>query len=110
MGLGVALFEARRRGGLGLVMPSPEPRAFEHVLHEARGLGLRDVADPRWATVLPRWLPSVAECEAFVAWAREHPRWSFNVADVTAGVCAKPREAAVAVLADIVAELLDDDA
>jgi len=100
-------------------MPSREPSIadgvrpssrFESVLERACELGLRDEADPRWVTVIHELLPTLHDCEAFVAWAREHPRWSFNVADVTANVCAKPREAAVAVLADVVAERLDEDA
>ncbi|MCH9687802.1 MAG: hypothetical protein K0V04_40605 [Deltaproteobacteria bacterium] len=45
-----------------------------------------------------------------MAWAQEHPKWRFNVAEVSDGVCAKPVEAAIAILSDIVAECLDDDA
>jgi len=67
---------------------------------------LADPADRRWPSAL-RQLLAGAEPAAFVAWAEAHPKWQFNVADVREGVCAKPVEAAIAILADIVAECLD---
>ena len=48
--------------------------------------------------------------EAFLEWARHHPRWSGVVAEASAGVCAKPREAAVVALRAIASELLDPEA
>lgn len=67
-------------------------------------MGLDDPGDVRWRDVLP----DPAGCSAFVAWATHHPRWLHNVADVADRICAKPVEAAIAILADIVAELREE--
>jgi hypothetical protein len=72
-------------------------------------MGLRSTADPRWVDARAELLPSAADCAAFVAWASEHSTWRHNVADVADRMCAKPLEAAVVILADIVDELLDED-
>lgn len=81
---------------------------FDDVIERAHALGLRDAGDARWAGALDELLPGEAARAAFVAWASHHPRWRFNVADVSDRVCAKATEAAIAILRDIVAELVDD--
>lgn len=77
-----------------------QPRMdFDAVVARAEGLGLSDPADARWRELLP-----VEECSAFVRWASDHPKWRFNVADVADQICAKPVEAAIAILCNIVLE------
>lgn len=73
--------------------------------HRAR---LSDPADPRWSAFLAEHLDDVGACATFIEWAQTHRKWQFNVADVADQVCAKPREATVMILADIVAELEDE--
>jgi len=72
---------------------------FDALVARAEALGLTDPADPRMRELLPTDV-----CAAFVGWATEHPKWRFNVADVADQICAKPVEAAVAILCNIVAE------
>lgn len=72
-------------------------------------MGLRSNGDPRWVAARTELLPSAADCEAFVRWAADHPTWSHNVADVADRMCAKPIEAAVVILANIVEELVEED-
>ncbi|MEX1367255.1 MAG: hypothetical protein AB1Z98_29280 [Nannocystaceae bacterium] len=81
---------------------------FDTVIAQALDLGLHDPADPRWAEARARLLPTPERCSELIEWARLHPRWQFNVAEAADQVCAKPIEAAVFVLSDIVAELLDE--
>lgn len=77
-----------------------QPRMdFDAVVAKAEALRLTDPGDTRWREFLP-----VEQCSAFVRWASEHPKWRFNVADVADQICAKPVEAAVAILCNIVAE------
>ena len=82
-----------------------DPASFEEVIARAVELGLDDPADPRWAEERARLLRTPERCSAFIEWARLHPRWQFNVAEAAGRVCAKPVEAAVFVLSDIVEEL-----
>jgi len=59
-------------------------------------------------TLLP---PLLAGREAaFLEWARHDLRWSLTAAERAAEVCAKPREAAVDLLAAICAEALEEEA
>lgn len=81
----------------------------DDVVARVVAMRLKDPADPRWPRVLPRLLPGPDAAAAFVAWAQSHPKWQFNVAEVAAGVCAKPVQAAIAILCDIAAECLDDE-
>lgn len=81
-----------------------EDAQFDELIDRAHALDLRDPGDARWSALLPK----ATTCEGFVQWAAHHPRWRFNVADVADRVCAKPLEAAVMILADIVAELRDE--
>lgn len=80
---------------------------FDERIQLAAAHGLHSAADLRWTALLPELLPTVADRAAFVEWATHHPKWRFNVADVTVGVCAKPTEAAIVILSDIVAEILE---
>ena len=82
---------------------------YDDVVARAVAMRLADPADPRWSTALPELLPGPDAVAAFVAWAGRHPKWQFNVAEVAQGVCAKPVEAAIAILCDIAAECLDDE-
>ena len=82
---------------------------FAHVIARARATGLRSTGDRRWVAALPELFPNPTDCAAFVRWASEHPTWRHNVADVADRVCAKPTEAAVVILADIVDELMEDE-
>lgn len=81
---------------------------FDEVIEQARRLGLREAHDPRWGTARTELLPSPDHCSAFLEWARQHRKWQFNVAEAADQVCAKPVEAAIFVLADIVDELEDE--
>ena len=83
---------------------------FDDVIERAVALELRDPGDNRWRSVLVELLPGVDDCRAFVEWATHHPTWLHNVADVADRVCAKPLEAAIFILSDIVDERLDDEA
>lgn len=92
------------------------PESFDALVQAALAADLRDPGDPRWGDFLAQRLSGERDCEAFVEWARQHRKWQFNVADVADRICAKPREAAITILADIVTELaeeldeeLDDD-
>jgi|GEM_PF-1564385 len=85
-------------------------RDFDNVIERAVVLELRDPGDSRWRAALAELLPGPNDCAAFVEWATHHPRWLHNVADVADRVCAKPLEAAVFILSDIVDERLDDEA
>lgn len=82
---------------------------FDAVIREIAERGMADPADPRWPDTLVEFFPAPDDFEAFVDWARQHPKWQFNVADVAAGTCAKPQEATVAILTNIVEEFLDDN-
>jgi len=53
-------------------------------------------------------LPPRFDGHAFLGWARDHDRWRFAVAEAAGKVCAKPREAALFVLASILEELLEE--
>ena len=81
---------------------------YDHVVARAVAMRLVDPADARWSTALRELLPEPGAVAAFVAWAQRHPKWQFNVAEVAEGVCAKPVEAAVAILCDIATECLED--
>ncbi len=74
------------------------------LIERAAAMGLDDPGDVRWRDVLP----DHAGCSAFASWATHHPRWLHNVADVADRICAKPVEATIAILSDIVAELRDE--
>lgn len=79
-------------------MSRPDDERFTALIDRARGLELTDAGDARWPSVLgdPR------ACAEFVEWATHHPRWRHDVADVADRVCAKPLEAAAAIIANIV--------
>lgn len=81
----------------------------DDVVAAAVAMRLVDPADPRWPAALRELLPGPGDPAAFVAWAERHPKWQFNVAEVAEGVCAKPLEAAIAILCDIAAECLEDE-
>lgn len=83
---------------------------FDDLVSAAHEQALDDPADPRWSAFLAAKLPGERDCGAFVEWARHHRKWQFNVADVAGQICAKPREAAITILADIVAELAEEGA
>lgn len=83
--------------------------SFDEVIEQATRLGLDDPGDPRWTQERARLLPAAADCSAFLEWARLHPRWQFNVAEAAGQVCAKPVEAVIFVLSDIVDELRSED-
>ncbi len=85
-------------------------RAFDDLVSAAHEQALDDPADARWSAFLASQLPNEGDCGAFVEWARHHRKWQFNVADVADQICAKPREAAITILADIVAELAEEGA
>ena len=55
-------------------------------------------------------LPPGFDARAFLDWASDHDRYRFAVAEAAGRVCAKPREAALLVLAGILEELLEEDA
>jgi len=78
----------------------------DETVESARRLRLRDPSDRRWSQAIDSLLPTQQDCAAFVEWASHHPRWLHNVADASDKVCAKPREAAIAILSEIVDELL----
>ncbi|MGE0712210.1 MAG: hypothetical protein AB7N76_32230 [Planctomycetota bacterium] len=68
------------------------------------GLALANPASERRA-LLELLPPLVAGREAaFLVWARHHLRWSLVVAEVAERACAKPREAALLVLLELVRE------
>jgi len=71
-----------------------------------------EVGGAAWARRAEQELlpPLLDDPRGFLEWARHHPRWSGVVAEASAGVCAKPREAAVVALRAIAEELLDPDA
>lgn len=81
----------------------------DDVVARVVAMRLTDPADSRWPMALRELLPGPEAAAAFVTWAQSHPKWQFNVAEVAAGVCAKPVQAAVAILCDIAAECLDDE-
>jgi len=81
---------------------------YDAIVIVARRAGLADPADPGWTAFLAKYLPDARACAAFIEWARMHPTWQFNVAEVADQVCAKPTEATIMVLANIVAELEDE--
>lgn len=53
-------------------------------------------------------LPPQADGRAFLDWATDHDRYRFAVAEAAGKVCAKPREAAIFVLAAILEERLEE--
>ncbi len=85
-------------------MSHPDDERFEGVIERARLLGMSDPADARW----PSLLGDALACAAFVAWATHHPRWCHDVAEVADRVCAKPLEAAAAIVASITADSLGE--
>lgn len=87
-------------------MSHPDDERFSALIERARELGMTDAGDARW----PSLLGDVRTCAAFVEWATHHPRWCHDVADVADRVCAKPLEAAAAIVANITAISLDDEA
>ncbi len=72
---------------------------FDALVARAQALDIRDPGDARWRELLP-----TQHSAAFVRWASAHDTWRFNVADVADQVCAKPVEAAIAILHNIVVE------
>lgn len=84
-------------------MSHPDDERFTALIERARVLGMTDAADARWPSVLG----DAQTCAAFVEWATHHPRWCHDVADVAEQVCAKPFEAAAAVLANITTSELE---
>lgn len=86
-----------------------DDQRFGELIEDLRRLNLRSQSDPRCKEIVSSKLGGARECEAFLAWATHHPRYSFNVAEAAERVCAKPMEAAIFVLCDIVDELLDDE-
>lgn len=82
---------------------------FDQVVETATRLGLSDPADQRWPGVLEQLLPTTDSRRGFIEWATHHPRWQFNVAEAAERICAKPTEATVFILSDIVEERLDDE-
>ena len=88
-------------------MPTPD---FDEVIERAVVLELRTPGDARWRSALAELLPRPDHCAAFIEWATHHPTWRHNVADAADRVCAKPLEAAIFILGDIVDERLDEGA
>lgn len=85
-------------------MSHPDDERFTALIERARMLGLTDAGDARWPSVLGE----AQACAGFVEWATHHPRWRHDVADVADRVCAKPLEAAAAILANILSTELDE--
>ena len=59
-------------------------------------------------TAIPAALGRTGKPEELLDWARDHRRWRFAVAEVAGEVCAKPLEAAVAVVREILDERFDE--
>lgn len=85
-------------------MSHRDDERFAALIERARGLGMTDPGDARW----PSLLNDAQTCAAFVEWATHHPKWCHDVADVAERICAKPLEAAAAILASITAESLEE--
>ena len=93
---------------LAMIQRADDTR-FAVVIEDLRRLKLRSPCDPRCMEIVSSTLGDADACAEFLEWATHHPRWSFNVAEASQQVCAKPLEAAIFVLCDIVDELLEDD-
>ena len=85
-------------------MSHPDDERFTALIDRARALGMANPGDARW----PSLLGDPQTCAAFVEWATHHPRWCHDVAEVAERVCAKPLEAAAAIVANIVDGALDE--
>ncbi|MGH1342671.1 MAG: hypothetical protein ACRBN8_14015 [Nannocystales bacterium] len=85
-------------------MSHPGEERFTALVERVCRQGMTDPGDERW----PALLGDTRTSAAFVEWATFHPKWCHDVADVAEQVCAKPLEAAAAILAGIAAESLEE--
>lgn len=89
---------------MGKVPPPDFTPLVEELVAHAR----RDPAVPDLTALVAASLPASFDGRELLAWATDHDRYRFAVAEAAGKVCAKPREAAIFVLAAIVEERLEE--